>query len=73
MRSGSRLSPEGARLLFAGSTVSAIQLMDNKRTTKKARRRISQDEGRDRAEKNKSRPQRGGGFSLNLHLPGVSR
>ena len=25
------------------------------------------------AEKNKSRPQRGGGFSLNLYLPGVSR
>ena len=47
--------------------------MDNRRTTKKARRRTSQDKGRDKAEKNKSRPQRSGGFSLNLYLPGVSR
>ena len=29
--------------------------------------------GQRQAEKNKSRPQRGGGFSLNLYLPGVSR
>ena len=28
----------------------------------------SQDEGRDKVEKNKSRPQRGGGFSMNLGL-----
>ena len=36
------------------------------------RRKTSQDEGRDIAEKNKkSRPQRGGGFSLDLHLPSV--
>ena len=48
-----------------------MQLMDNTRTTKKARRTTSQDEGRDKAEKNKTRPQRGGGFSSNLCLPGV--
>ena len=54
MRSGNRPSPEGTRLLFAGGTVSpvtCVQLMDNRRTTKKARRRTSQAEGGDKAEK----------------------
>ena len=50
-----------------------FQLMDNRRTTKKARQRTSQDEGSDKAEKNKSIPQRGGWLSLNLYLPVVSR
>ena len=47
--------------------------MDNIRTTKRARLKTSQDEGRNKDEKD--RPQRGGGFSLNLYayLPGVSR
>ena len=46
--------------------------MDNRRTTEKARRKTSHDEGRHKDEENKSRPQRGGGFSLNLDLPSVS-
>ena len=35
---------------------------------KKARRKTSQNEGRDKAEKSKSRLQRGGGFLLNLFV-----
>ena len=59
--------------LLVRTVVWCVQLMDNRRTTKKARRRTTQDEGREKAEKNKNRPQRGGGFSLSLYLPGVSR
>ena len=54
MRSGNRPSPEGTRLLFAGGTVSpvmCVQLMDNRRTTKKARRRTSQDEAETKQKK----------------------
>ena len=64
---------QGCCLPVVRSVLWCVQQMDNRRTTKKARRRTRQDEGRDKAEKNKSRPQRGGGFSLNLYLPGVSR
>ena len=76
MPSGSRPSPEGTRLPFAGvvrPVLWCVQLMDNIRTTKRARLKTSQDEGRNKDEKD--RPQRGGGFSLNLYayLPGVSR
>ena len=63
--SGSRL---GVR-----SVLCCVQLMDSRRTTRKTRRTKSQGEGRDKAGKNKSRPPRGGGFALNLYLPGVSR
>ena len=66
----------GTRLLFAGGTVSSMMCPvdgQQKDYDKKARRNTSQDEGRDKAEKNKSRSQRGGGFSLKLYLPGVSR
>ena len=76
MRSGSRPSPEGTRLKFAGGAVSPVMMCPadgQQKDDKKVRPRTSQDEGRDKAEKNKSRPQRGGGFSLNLYLPGVSR
>ena len=77
MRSGSRPSPEGTRLLFAGGTVSPIYDVSCWWTTEGRRKRPdggqAQDEGRDKAEKNKSRQQRGGGFSLNLYLPGISR
>ena len=50
MRSGSRPSPEGTTLLFAG-VLRCVQLTDNRRTATKARRRTSQDQGRDKAEK----------------------
>ena len=52
---------------------SCAQLTDNIRTTQKARRKTSQGEGRDKAEKIKSRPQGGGEFSFNLDMPRVSR
>ena len=72
MRSGTRPSPEGT--LVIRSVLLCVQLMDSRRTTKRPDDH-SQDEGRDKAEKSKSRPQRGGGFSLNLDLfvQGVSR
>ena len=75
MRSGSRPRLEGTSLLFAGGTVSHMMCPADgqQKDGKNARQRTSQDEGRDKAGKNKSRPQRGGGFSLNLYLPGVSR
>ena len=53
--------------LLVRSVLWRVQLMDSRRTTKKARWRTSQDE------KNKSRPQRRGGFALNVYLPGVPR
>ena len=70
---GRVLRGQGCCSLVVRSVPWCVHLMDNRRTTRKARRRTSQDEGRDKAEKNKSRPQRGGGFSLNLYFPGVSR
>ena len=73
---GRVLRGQGCCLLVVRSVLRCVQLMDNRRTTKKARRKTSRDEGTDKAEKNKSRPQRGGlpgGFSLNQYLPGVSR
>ena len=74
MRSGSRPSPEGTRLLFAGTVSPMMCAADGRQKHEgNARRRTSQDEGRYKAEKNKSRPRRGGGFSSNLYLPGVSR
>ena len=60
-------------LLVVRSVLWCVQLVDNIRTTRKTRRNTSQDEGRDKAGIENSRPQRGGGFSLNLYLPGVSR
>ena len=69
MRSWSRPSPEGTRLLFAGETVSPImcpadgqQKNDQNGQTNTAKMRAETK----KVEKNKSRPQRGGGFSLNL-------
>ena len=51
MRSGSRPSPDGTRLLFAGGTVSPMMCPAdghcNIRTTKKAGRKTSREEGRD--------------------------
>ena len=74
MRSGSRPSLEGTRLMFAGDTVLwCVQLMDST-TTKKARRTQPRWRQRQSRKKRESRPQRGGGFSLNLDfVPGVSR
>ena len=60
-------------LLVVRSVLWCVQLMGNRTTTTKARRRTSGDEGKDKAEQNKSRAHRGGGFSLNLYVPGVSR
>ena len=70
MRSGSRPSPDGTRLLFAGDTVSPMMCPADGQQEKDKKRPDEhiQDEGRDTAEKNKSRPRRGGGFSLNLDL-----
>ena len=86
MRAGSRPSPEGTRLqrrsvvpalLVARLMVRSVLWCQadgqQKDDAKKARRRTSQDGGRNKSEGNKSRPQRGGGVSLNLCLPGVSR
>ena len=70
---GRVLRGQGCCSLVVRSVPWCVHLMDNRRTTRKARRRTSQDEGRDKAEKNKSRPQQGGGFSLNLYMPGVWR
>ena len=63
----------GCCLLVVRSVLLCVQLMDNRKTTKNAGPRNSQDEGRAKVVKNKSTPQRGGGFSLDLYLPGVSR
>ena len=46
--------------------------MDNRRTTKRPDGRQAKTRA-ETAEKNNGRPQRGGGVSLNLYLPGVSR
>ena len=53
MRSGSRPSPEGTRLLFAGDTVSPIMCPadEQQKNDKKRPDEYSQDEGRDKAEK----------------------
>ena len=67
------LRGQGCCLLVVRSVVWCVQLVDNRNTTKNARRKTSKDEGRDKAEKNKTRPQRGDGFLLNLYLPGISR
>ena len=58
MRSGSRPSPDGTRLLFAGGTVSPMMCPADgqQKDKKKVRRKTSQDEGRDKADKNRSRP-----------------
>ena len=75
MRSGSRPSLEGTRLLFGGGMVSPMmwpadgQQKDDKKCQTEDKPRWGQRQSR----KNKSRPQRGGGLSLNLYLPGVSR
>ena len=75
MRSGSRASREGTRLLFAGGTVSPMmcpadgqQKDDNKGQTEDQTRK---EKGRDKEAKRNRRPQQGGGFSLRLFLPGV--
>ena len=53
MRSWSRPSSEGTRLLFAGGTVSPMMCPADgqQKDDKKARRRTSQAEGGDKAEK----------------------
>ena len=77
MRAGSTRSPEGTRLLFSGCTVSPMTCHADWWTKegrpKRPDGRQTKNEGGDKAEKSKSRPQRGGGFSLILDLPGVSR
>ena len=73
MRSGTRPSPEGRRWLFAGGTVSSIMCPADGQQKDDRKGQAGQDEGRGKAEKSTSKPQRGGGFSLNLDLPGVSR
>ena len=73
MHSGSRPSREGARLVFAGGTVSTMlcpvdgqQKHDkNGEAGDKARR------GQRQGAKAKRRPQQGGRFSLKLFLPGA--
>ena len=70
---GRVLRGPGCWLLVVRSALMCPVNAQHRRTTKKARRRTSQDEGSDKANKKKSRPQRGGGFSLNLYLHGVPR
>ena len=76
MRAGSTRSPEGTRLLFSGCTVSPMTCHADWWTKegrpKRPDGRQTKNEGGDKAEKSKSRPQRGGGFSLILDLHGVS-
>ena len=66
MRSGSRPSREGTRLLFAVVRsvlqVWCVQLMDNRRTSNKARRETSQEEDTYNEPETNSWPQQGGGF-----------
>ena len=74
MRSGSRPSPEGTRLLSAGTVSPMMCPADGQQKDDEE----GQTEGKPRwgqrqSTKNESRPQRGGGFSLNLYLLGVSR
>ena len=52
---GRVLRGRGCCLLVVRSVLWCVHLMDNRRTTRKARRRTSQDEGRDKAEKNTTR------------------
>ena len=58
MRSESKPCREGTRLLFAGGTVSLTMCPadEKQKDKKKVRRKTSQDEGRDKADKNRSRP-----------------
>ena len=56
---------QGCCLLVIRSVLWCVQLMDSRRTTKKARR-TQPRWGQRQSRKNKSRLKRGGGFSLNL-------
>ena len=51
-------------LLVVRSVLFCAQLIDNRRTTKKARRETSQEDGRDKNPKTNGRLLQGGGFSL---------
>ena len=67
MRSGSRPSPEGTKgcCLLVVRFLWCVQLMDNRKRTTKGQTEDEPGWGqRQRPEKNKSRPHRGGGFSL---------
>ena len=66
------LRGQGGCLLVVRSVLWCVQLMDNRQTTKLARRKTSQEEGSDKKPKTHSRPQRGGGFLWKLCLSGVS-
>ena len=69
---GRVLRGQGCCFLVVRSMLSCAKLTDNRRTTKKARRKTSQGGDRDKAWKIKSRPQGGGEISLNLDMPRVS-
>ena len=76
MRSGSRPSPEGTKLPFAGGTVSPMMMCPadgQQKDDKKGQMEDNPRWGQRQSRKNKSRPQRSSGFSLNLYMPGVSR
>ena len=74
MRSDSKPSREGTRLLFAGGTVSPMMCPADGRQ-KGRQKRSAEKEAKTMAEtsgqKKKRRPQQGDGFSLMLFFPGV--